>query len=264
METGSEKILFEAADGIGVLTFNNPVRRNAMSLEMCEAAARVVEHCSGSPEIKVLVLKGAGGKSFVSGADIAEFDKQRANADQAEHYSKISSQARAAMLAFEKPLIAAIQGYCIGGGMSLALAADMRFATTESQFGIPAARLGLAYGFETTRRLTDLVGPAQAKQILFTGSRMSAAEARRIGLVNDVFTAEEFELEVHKIAATICENAPLTVATSKFSVDKATEQYSEADLDKLAEMVRVCFDSEDYREGRTAFIEKRSPRFSGQ
>ncbi|GGE43392.1 enoyl-CoA hydratase [Agaricicola taiwanensis] len=263
MQLDTDKVLAEKRDGIGWLTFNNPERRNAMSLEMWRAVGVVLEDFEKDPDVRVVVMTGAGGKSFVSGADISQFEDQRKNAEQAEAYAKISDGAKKKMATLEKPLIAMIHGFCIGGGLGIATSADIRIATEDSRFGIPAAKLGLAYAFDSLRKLVDLVGPAFAKEIMFTGRRLNAEEALRIGLINRVVPVDQLETTVKEMAAEIAGNAPLTVRSAKITIDEALKDVSARDMALVEESFKRCFDSQDYAEGRRAFMEKRTPAFTG-
>ena len=184
MELNTEKMIGEKEGGIGWMTFNNPARRNAMSLDMWEGVETILDEFESDDDIKVIVMRGAGDKAFVSGADISEFKERRNNAEAAAEYARISEGARARLMGVKKPLIAMIQGYCLGGGMAVAMAADMRFATEDAQFGIPAARLSIAYGYDGLHKLVHLVGPAMASEIMFTARRVQPDEAQRIGLIN--------------------------------------------------------------------------------
>ncbi|MBM9595483.1 enoyl-CoA hydratase [Roseitranquillus sediminis] len=257
------KVIAEADDGIGWVTFNNPARRNAMSLEMWQLTDAALERFENDPDVRVVVLRGAGDKAFMSGADISQFEDQRKNAEQQEMYAKTSESAKARLAAFGKPLVAMIRGFCIGGGLGVAISADIRIASDDSRFGIPAAKLGLAYGFDSLRKLTGLVGPALAKEILFTGRRLDAEEALRIGLVNRVVPAEQLEATVVELAEEIAGNAPLTIRSTKITVDNVMRDPELREMDKVEASFRDCFDSDDYAEGRRAFMEKRKPNFTG-
>jgi enoyl-CoA hydratase len=264
MKLSTDKILAEKADGIGWLTFNNPERRNALSLEMWQAIDQVLEDFAADPAVRVMVMRGAGGKAFVSGADISQFEDQRKNAEQAAIYASVSDGAKRRMGSFEKPLIAMIRGFCIGGGMGVATTADIRIASADSSFGIPAAKLGLAYGFDSLKKLVDLVGPAYAKEMLFTGRRLGAEEALRIGLVNRVVAVEHLEGTVRELAGEIAGNAPLTIRSAKLTIDQVLRDREDRDMEAVEESFRACFDSEDYANGRKAFMEKRTPEFVGR
>src|SRR6201994_4794944 len=184
------KILKRIEDGVGIITFNNPEKRNAMSLDMWEGLGDALVELRDDPAARVVILFGAGDKAFVSGADISQFEKTRHNAEASEEYSRRSEAQRALLANYPKPTIACIRGFCLGGGMQVAILTDIRFAAQDSQFGIPAARLGIAYGFEGLKHLVSLVGPSQARLILYTGARIDSAEALRIGLVDRVFADE--------------------------------------------------------------------------
>jgi enoyl-CoA hydratase/carnithine racemase len=246
------------------MTFNNPARRNATSLEMWQAIADILEDFGADPAVRVVVMRGAGDKAFVSGADISQFEDQRADAEAARRYNQVSERARAAMAALDKPLIAMIRGYCLGGGVAIAMAADMRIAADDARFGIPAARLGIAYGFGYLKKLVDLVGPAYAKEILLTARRLGAEEALRIGLVNHVVPVAELEAVVRETCATIIDNAPLSLVANKAIIDEIAKDPGERDPARLEELARLCYDSADYAEGRRAFMEKRKPVWSGR
>ena len=250
--------------GIGWILFNHPKRHNALSLEMWQGLADSLVAFAGRDDVRVAVMRGAGGKAFVSGADISEFDSKRANAEQRAEYGRTASAANRALARFEKPLIALIEGYCIGGGLATALAADIRFATPDSRFGIPAARLGLGYEYEGLAKLARIVGPARARDIMFSARFMAAEEARDMGLVNFLVGRESIETEVIDYARTIAGNAPLTVRAAKAAVDAWERGATEAELAEVRALVDGCFDSDDYREGRQAFREKRRPRFQGR
>lgn len=259
----TEKLLANVDDGIGWLTFNNPERRNAISLEMWQGLGEVLEAFQHDDSVRVVVMKGAGGKAFASGADISEFDQHRANAEQRQQYGEIAERGRAWLSRLDKPLIAMIQGFCIGGGLAVSLSADVRFASANSTFGIPAAKLGLGYEYAGVAALARLVGPSNARDILFSARFMPAEEARGMGLVNFVVSEDELESRVRSYAATLARNAPLTVRAAKAAIN-TFERHSRTDASAVAALVDACFNSEDYAEGRRAFSEKRTPQFKGR
>ena len=264
METGTEQLLCDVDDGIALVTFNNPAKRNALSAEIRGALPGVLRALQADRDVRVVVLTGAGGKAFVSGADISEFGEQRTTPEARAEYDRKAADAGRAWLELEKPIIAMIQGFCIGGGLLTALQADLRIASDDSQFGVPAARLGLGYGFGGVEQLLQLVGPSWASEILFSARRLTAAEALHCGLVNRVTTVDALRDEVWALASTIRDNAPLTVASLKAAIREARRPPEKRDLDRVAAMVEACFRSDDYKEGQAAFLEKRAPRFEGR
>lgn len=264
LNIGTERMVGTIEPPIGWLIFNNPERRNAVSLDMWEAIPAILEKFANDSRIRAVVVTGAGERAFVSGADISQFDKLRSSPEENDRYAAISSGARAALRDFPKPTIAMIRGYCIGGGMAVALACDLRLASEDAKFGIPAARLGLGYGFSGVQRLVSVIGPAFAKEMLFTARHFSAQEALRIGLVNAVTPSEELEKTARSYAEMISANAPLTVRAAKLSVEQALLDPEKRRTQDVADAIRACFASEDYAEGRAAFRERRKPVFKGR
>jgi enoyl-CoA hydratase/carnithine racemase len=264
LELGTDKLLARVERGIGFITINNPERRNAISLEMWRALGDAMAAFEADDEVRVAVLSGAGGRAFASGADISEFEQQRANSDQRKSYGEVSQRGYGALATFSKPSIAMISGYCLGGGLLLALAADLRFATEGSKFGVPAAKLGLGYDYPGVAALARVVGPARSADILFSARQLDANEAREIGLINFVVPETELATRVEEYARQVSENAPLTVRAIKASLRVYARQTQLADASSVEPLVSRCFNSEDYREGRRAFMEKRKPRFQGR
>ncbi|MBR0751882.1 enoyl-CoA hydratase/isomerase family protein [Bradyrhizobium jicamae] len=258
------KILQGIVDGVGVVTFNNPDKRNAMSLEMWEGFGQALTALRDDPAVRVVILVGAGDKAFVSGADISQFEKTRHNAEASEEYSKRSAAQRALLADYPKPTIACIRGFCLGGGMQVAMLADIRIAGSGSQFGIPAAKLGIAYGYDGLRHLVSLVGPSWARLIMYTGMRINSAEAQRIGLVDRVLDDAEVWDATLEIARTISGNAPLAIKAAKITIAQVLKDPAERDMAAIKQIGIDCMDSEDFREGRTAFMEKRKPQFRGR
>jgi enoyl-CoA hydratase len=261
--TQTDKILSRKEGGVGYLTFNNPERHNAVSLEMWEAASGILSDFADDKNIRVVVLNGAGGKAFVSGADISKFESERSSKDAIDRYNAAVDKANTAVYEFPKPTIAMIRGYCIGGGVGLALCCDLRICSDNSKFGVPAAKLGLGYGYKGIKKLVDVVGPSFAKEIFFTARQFTAAEALQMGLVNRVVTGDDLEKYVKDYADTISGNAPLTVNSVKYIVGETVKDAGDRNLKQCAELVAQCFASNDYTEGRKAFMEKRKPAFTG-
>jgi enoyl-CoA hydratase/carnithine racemase len=260
----TEKMIAKKDGAVGRLVFNNPARLNAVSLEMWEGVTRILDDFERDDAVRVIVVSGAGGRAFVSGADISEFKEKRASEEAAAQYARISEGARRRLEATPKPTIAMIRGYCIGGGVGTALACDLRIAAEGSKFGIPAARLGLGYAYDGIRKLVDLVGPAYAREIFYTARQFTAEEALAMGLVNRVVPDAELENFVNGYCEMIAANAPLTVRAAKISIGEALKDESARDLDLCRRLVAECFASADYAEGRTAFMEKRRPVFYGR
>lgn len=264
MRFADGRIAVEVDDGVGVITFNNPERRNAVSVEMWQGLDEALGRFEGDDGVRVVVLTGAGHQAFVSGADISEFEEPRVDAEAQREYDRLANAGREHLARFPKPVIARIRGYCLGGGLGIALAADLRIAAEDSRFGVPAAKLGIAYGFDATRQLVQLVGPAHARMLLYTGTWVDGREAARIGLVNQVVPDEELSDRVVDLARTIADNAPLSVCAAKLAVAAALADRECRDVAGVAKATAACLDSEDYREGRSAFLEKRSSRFTGR
>jgi enoyl-CoA hydratase/carnithine racemase len=259
----SDKMISKKQDGVGWMIFNNPERHNAISLEMWEAALEIMADFAADTSVRVMVVTGAGGKAFASGADISKFKDERQEADAVAHYQVTTQKAYEAIQAMPIPTIAMIRGYCIGGGTAAAVCCDLRICTENARFGVPAAKLGLGYGLNRAQPLVDLVGPAFAKEMFFTGRQFTAREAERMGLVNRVIEDDKLEAAVDEMARTIAENAPLTVKCAKLVVGEAIKDSSLRDVAATERAVQACFDSNDYKEGQAAFMEKRKPNFTG-
>lgn len=263
MKLSTDKMIAEKADGIGWMTFNQPERRNAISHEMREGILEILDDFESDPAVRVIVMKGAGDKAFVSGSDISRGEKGNATPEQLERQGKLSGLVQKRYTTLAKPLIAMIRGYCLGGGVATALYADLRIASDDAQFGIPAALLGNAYNWEYTRMLVDAVGPARAKEILITARRYSAEEALFIGLIHQVVPVAELEDKVRETAAAIAANAPLSVIAAKAMINELIKDPDARDMDKVRAVRKACIESNDFREGRRAFNEKRKPEWTG-
>jgi enoyl-CoA hydratase/carnithine racemase len=259
----TDKMLSRKEGHVGYVIFNNPERHNAVSLEMWSATAEILAGFAKDDDVRVVVVTGAGGKAFVSGADVSKFESERASLEGAKIYNKAVESANIGIYEFPKPTIAMIKGYCIGGGLGLAVSCDLRICSDNSRFAIPAAKLGLGYSYPGVKRLTDLVGPAFAKEIFFTARQFDAQEALTMGLINRVVPIAELEAYVKSYADTIAANAPLTVKAAKFIANEAMKDESKRNMARCTELVEQCFASQDYSEGRRAFMEKRKPAFTG-
>jgi enoyl-CoA hydratase/carnithine racemase len=263
LKTSTEGMIARRDGAVGWMLFNNPARHNAVSVDMWKAVPEILDAFAADPAIRVVVLAGVGGKAFISGADISEFGEKRSSREAVEAYNAIADEANRAIIDYRMPTIAMIQGYCIGGGLGVALCCDLRIASDDSRFGVPAAKLGLGYAYPGIKRLADVVGPSFAKEIFYTARQFDAAEALQMGLINRVRPADELEGFVSGYAAMIGGNAPLTIHAVKQCVAEIAKDPDKRDLAACQAAVDTCFASKDYVEGRTAFMEKRKPMFQG-
>ena len=264
MDLGTTKMIARTEGGIGWMIFNQPEKHNAVSYEMWLAVPKIMAAFEADPQVRVIVLAGAGERAFVSGADISEFEKKRGTTDAIKVYDDAGNAAHAALNAAQKPMISMIRGICIGGGLAITLSTDLRICSSDSVFSVPAARLGLGYRYSGIKKLVDIVGPAFAKEIFYTARQFDATEARQMGLVNRVRPVTELESYVADYAARIAENAPLTIGAVKLAVSEWAKDPAKRDLAACQAAVDACFTSEDYVEGRTAFMQKRKPAFTGR
>ncbi len=261
----TEKLLLQKEGPIGWITFNQPEKRNAVSQEMWQAMPEYVTDLASDPAIRVVILRGAGETAFVAGADISQFKDRRRNAADEEEYRRISGAGGESLARLGKPLVAMIHGFCIGGGVSIAITCDLRIAADDARFGIPAARLGLGYHYKGMEKLMSLIGPAYTKELFFTArTDFTAQDALRMGLVNQVVPKADLERFTRDYALTMSRNAPLTLRSAKASVEQLLRPDAQRDFALLDKLIKDCFDSQDYQEGVKAFSEKRRPQFQGR
>ena len=261
----TEKLLLHKDGPIGWITFNQPEKRNAVSQEMWQAMPEYVADLAADPAIRVVILRGAGETAFVAGADISQFKDRRRNAADEEEYRRISGAGGESLARLGKPLVAMIHGFCIGGGVSIAITCDLRIAADDARFGIPAARLGLGYHYKGMEKLMSLIGPAYTKELFFTArTDFTAQDALRMGLVNQVVPKADLERFTRDYALTMSRNAPLTQRSAKASVEQLLKPEAQRDYALLDKLIKDCFDSQDYQEGVKAFSEKRRPQFQGR
>lgn len=258
----SAKLLVRKTGAIANLVINNPERHNAISFEMWRALPEILGDLERDAAVRAVVVSGAGTKAFASGADISEFDGQKGEA--LTRYNSARDEAQRCLVGVSKPLIAKIGGYCLGGGLAVALSCDVRIASERARFGIPAARLGLSYPTWGVRALLDVVGMAAAKDMFFTARQYSASEALGMGLVNHVVEEEALDGFSLEYARSVAANAPLTLASIKCTISELMKDEADRDLDSCERLIDLCYRSSDYEEGRAAFAEKRQPAFTGR
>jgi len=246
------------------IRFNNPARHNALSVDMWAAVPPLLKQARDDHRVRLVVFSGAGEKAFVSGADISQFEDMRAAREAVSRYEAMAEQTLAGIHDFPKPTLASIRGWCIGGGVNVAIACDIRIAASDAVFSIPAARLGLGYRYSAMKNLVDLIGPGAAKDLFFTARRIDAAEAKSLGLVTRTCPPAELGALLAEYTKSMAENAPLTVAAGKAITREILKGSPDQDLALCASLIRGCFESADYAEGRTAFMQKRKPVFTGR
>jgi enoyl-CoA hydratase len=264
MKLQTERMIARKEGAAGWITFNQPAKHNAVSLDMWQGLHDAVAAFAADDEVRVIVLQGAGEQAFVSGADISEFESKRSSAGTISSYDAVARRASAVLQDAGKPTLAMIRGFCMGAGVAIALACDLRLAAEGSLFAVPAAKLGLGYEFDGVRKLVEVVGPSFAREIFYTARQFTAQEALAMGLVNRVLPTEGLEAYVREYGERIAANAPLTVASIKTLVAQALKDESQRDPALCRAVVERCFASADYVEGRRAFMEKRKPRFTGK
>lgn len=257
------QILTRREGHVAEIVFSNPAKLNAMTLSMWTGLSEHLAACARDDTVRVVVLTGAGDRAFVSGADISEFATQRGSEAAVAHYNEVSQAAEQAVADFPKPILAAINGYCLGGGIGIAIGCDMRIASDTSAFGVPAGKLGLGYAYDGVEKLIGVIGPSATAQLFMTGNRIDAEEALRVGLVNQVIPKAEFQQAMSDCASTIAANAPLTLRAFKAALIEHRKDPQDRDKARVANLVAECFASEDYAEGRAAFAARRQPSFKG-
>ncbi len=246
------------------IRFNNPARHNALSVDMWEAVPPLLALAEKDDRVRLVVFSGAGEKAFVSGADISQFEDMRAAREAVTRYEQMAEEALMSIHNCAKPTLAAIQGYCIGGGINVAISCDMRIAATNSVFSVPAARLGLGYRYSAMKNLVDLIGPGAAKDLFFTARKIDAHEALSLGLITRTCAPEAFAALLAEYTSALDANAPLTIRAAKIITAEILKPSPNLDRDGCQALIRGCFDSADYAEGRKAFMEKRKPVFQGR
>ena len=254
----------ESAGGVLRIRIVNPARYNAMSLSMWEALGDTLENAALRSGLRAIVLQGEGDRSFVSGADISEFGEQRNDPAQTARYDRAVARAQGALTASPVPTLAVIQGVCMGGGMGLALACDLRYCNAGARFRMPAGRLGLGYSREGVKRMCDVLGAARVADLFLTARTFDGTEAGRIGMVHEVFADAEFAAQAQARIEAVAGNAPLTLRAARLALRHVLGGASAPDAQQVDDAVQACFRSQDYQEGQIAFREKRVPVFSGR
>lgn len=249
---------------VGWIIFSNPAKFNAVSHDMWVALPQCIAAFDADPEVRLIVITGDGEKAFISGADISQFEKSRGSAEAQAVYNQAVVDAYEAPVRCSKPVVAKIRGICMGGGLGLAAACDVRIAAEDAVFRMPAARLGLGYNYTGMTRFVQLLGVANAADIFFSARKFGAADALSMGFVNRVVPVADLDREVDAYCEMVAENAPLTMAAAKFSIRQTGLDAAARDMGQVQRMIEACFGSEDYREGRKAFMEKRKPNFTGK
>ena len=257
------KVRLDFADGIARIVLNAPEKLNAMSFAMWQALGDICLGIADDDTLRVVTLEGAGDKAFAVGADISEFGETRNSVEAADRYNAAVSRAEEAVGALPVPTLALLRGYCIGGGLEIAMRCDLRLARNDAKFAITPAKLGLGYGYDGIRLLERRVGHATAADLLFSGRKMSAQEALEKGLCDQIHTADCFDEATQDYLTILATNAPLTIRAIKATLLDLAKPDAERNPARASAMSRACFDSADYREGQAAFAEKRAPRFKG-
>ena len=256
-------LLVEKRGAVGWIIFNQPAKRNAINDAMWRAIPPAMQRFDADPEVRAVVFRGAGTEAFAAGADISEFEKVRSDKGAVAQYDDLLDQVLHSIQNSLKPSVAMIHGFCMGGGLEIAVACDLRYSGASGQFGIPAAKLGLAYNVEGHKRLLETVGHAWAREIMFLGRRYGADEALAMGLVHRVLPDAELDRYVNDVIRTLCDNAPLAIANTKTILEEYVKSSGSPDAARMSAAIERCAKSSDYTEGRRAFMEKRKPQFKG-
>ena len=258
------ELITRKENAVGWITFSNPTKFNAVSQDMWMALPKAVAAFDADPDVRMIVITGDGDKAFISGADISQFEKARGSADAQASYNQAVINAYEAPVLCSKPVVAKIRGICMGGGLGLAAACDVRIAADDAVFRMPAGRLGLGYNYTGIKRFVQLLGAANTADIFFSARKFNAADALSMGFVNRVVPVADLDREVAAYCELLVENAPLTLAAAKFAILQTGTDARSRDMDKLARLIDDCYKSEDYKEGQRAFMEKRKPHFRGK
>lgn len=262
--TATPQLIVQNNHGVGEIIFSNPEKMNAMNLEMWLAVPQALKRLDVDPEVRVILVKGEGERAFISGADISQFDQFR-DADEAQaQFNDAVAKAYEAPVHCKKMVVAAIRGFCFGGGLGFAAACDVRLCAEDAQFRMPAARLGLGYAFDGMRRFVDVIGPANTADLFASARIFGAHEAQRMGFVSQVHPSHELDTKTSEYLEMICQNAPLTIQAAKMAITQALRDPQDRELDAMQKAIEFCYESDDYAEGRRAFAEKRLPAFQGK
>lgn len=258
------ELIVRRAGPVATVVFSNVERRNAVTFEMWRDFPLRMQELGADPEVRAIVVTGDGDRAFISGADISQFERVRNTEDAQALYNRAVDAAYEAPMLCPKPVVAKIRGYCFGGGLGLAAACDLRMCSADATFRMPAARMGLGYSFLGLRRFVQVLGPANAADIFYSARVFDAHDALRMGFASRVVPPAELDATVDTWTAMVADNAPLTIAAGKRAIREALKDREDRDMEGVAAAIHACVTSADYTEGRTAFMQKRAPKFSGR